>query len=148
MYITITGKVEEVNVREFSRQLREKQGDAWVSHEVMAQSIEVTLTIPTMRDRLRVAFTPEDAPSSDKLDQWELDESWVIITSSGVRANAFNGARGMAALVTFTGTDIREATPQERQKLQQARKAAKQEAKARRATAPAKAATASANGAA
>src|SRR5579863_8120622 len=114
MYITITGKVEEVNEREYPRQIKEKQGDAWVSREVTAHSIEVTLTIPTMRERLRVSFTPEEAPTMDKLDQWELEESWVIVTSSGLRANAFNGAKGMAALVTFVGTEIREATPQER----------------------------------
>jgi hypothetical protein len=48
------------------------------------------------------------------------------------RNNVRAGQKPVAALVVFQATDVREATPEERRKLQEARKAQKIQARQRR----------------
>jgi hypothetical protein len=73
------------------------------------------------------------------LEQWELDEAWVVVTARGLRAlgfartNARAGEKAVGALVVFQAAEVREATQEERKKLQEARKADKLLTKQRRA---------------
>src|SRR5215472_12676235 len=124
MYITIFGKVEEVNDASYSR-LTKKQGK---EVEETVQRWELSLTIPGMRDRVRVNLSPEVAPKQDTLDTWELEETWVYVAADSMRTVAFDGSKGAGAIVTFNAVEVREAKPEERQKLQQARKDAKAKA--------------------
>src|SRR5215831_11308977 len=126
MYITIFGKAEEVNDASYQR-LTKKQGK---EIEETVQRWELSLTIPGMRDRVRVNLTPDIAPKQDIMDTWELEETWVMVSADGMRTVAFDGSKGAGAIVTFNAVDVREAKPEERQKLQQARKAAKEKSKA------------------
>jgi hypothetical protein len=68
-----------------------------------------------------------------------MEESWVVVSANGMRALGFErsnvraGEKAVGALVIFQGAAAREATAEERKKLQEARKAAKLQAKQRRA---------------
>src|SRR5262249_11216453 len=73
------------------------------------------------------------------LEQWEMDETWVVVSSNTMRAlgftrsNARPGEKAVGALVIFQATDVREATADERKALMEARKASKLQARQRRA---------------
>jgi hypothetical protein len=128
-YFEITAKVEEVN--ESSYTLKS-------TGEVISK-IQLSLVVPSMRDRVLCELPLDKAPTPDTLDKWELDESWVVVSAEGMRALAFErsnaraGEKPVGALVVFQGVAAREAKPEERKELQQARKAQKIQAKQRRA---------------
>ena len=128
-YFEITAKVEEVN--ESSYTLKS-------TGEVITK-VQLSLVVPSMRDRVLCELPLEKSPTPEMLDRWELDESWVVISAEDMRALAFErtnaraGEKPVGALVVFQAVAAREATPQERKDLQQARKAQKVEAKQRRA---------------
>jgi hypothetical protein len=92
-----------------------------------------------MRDRVLCELPLEKAPKPETLDQWEMEESWVVVSAEGMRALAFErsnaraGEKPVGALVVFQGVEAREASAEERKALQQARKAQKMQAKQRRA---------------
>ena len=73
------------------------------------------------------------------MSQWELEESWLVVSASAMRTitfdrqNARPGEKKSAAFVVYVGTNAREATADERKQLQAARKAQKTQAKQRRA---------------
>ncbi len=134
MYFTITAKVEEVNDASYERTV--KQADGSTTPEQVTQ-FELSLTVPTMRDRVRVTFAADVAPKMEDMDKWELEETWVVVQADVMRSAAFEGSNGATALVSFNGIEIREATTAERKELQNARKAAKIKAKQRRADAKA-----------
>jgi hypothetical protein len=140
MYFTILAKVDEVNDSSYERTVNQGKKD---EHQETVQQFEIALSVPGMRDRVRVTFTPENlSVTQDKLDQWELEETWVMVKADSMRANAFDGSRGATALVSFNGVEVREATNDERKQLQQARKASKLKGKERRASAKAERAAA------
>jgi hypothetical protein len=128
-YFEITGKIEEVN--ESSYTLKS-------TGEVITK-MQLSLVVPSMRDRVLCELPLEEAPTPDTLDKWELDESWVVVSAESMRALAFErnnvraGEKPVGALVIFQAVAARETTPQERKDLQQARKAQKVQAKQRRA---------------
>ena len=128
-YFEITAKVEEVN--ESSYTLKS-------TGEVITK-IQLSLVVPSMRDRVLCELPLEKAPTPETLDTWELDECWVVVSADGMRALAFErsnaraGEKPVGALVVFQGVEAREAKPEERKQLQQARKAQKVQAKQRRA---------------
>src|SRR5262249_1518994 len=72
------------------------------------------------------------------LEQWEMDETWLVVTARGLRAlgfartNARAGEKAVGALVVFQAAEVREATQEERKRLHEARKADKLLAKQRR----------------
>jgi hypothetical protein len=134
MYFTIIGRVEETNDASYTREIKKKDGT--VTEEIVTQ-FEIALTIPGMRDRVRVTFNAENAPTQELMEKWELDEPWVVVQADSMRANAFEGNRGATALVSFNGVDIHEASADERKKLQSARKEVKQKNKTRRVQAKA-----------
>ena len=120
-YFEITAKVEEVN--ESSYTLKS-------TGEVISK-VQLSLVVPSMRDRVLCELPLEKAPTPDTLDKWEMEESWVVVSAEGMRALAFErsnaraGEKSVGALVVFQGVEAREAKPEERKALQEARKAQK-----------------------
>jgi hypothetical protein len=125
----ITGKVEETDESSYTNK---------TSGEIVTK-IQLSLVIPTMRDRVRCELPLELAPTADLLSRWELEESWVVVSAESMRALAFErsnvrpGEKPVGALVVFQATKVREASVEERKQLQEARKAQKLQAKQRRA---------------
>jgi hypothetical protein len=129
MYITLIGKVEEVDESSYTVQ---------TTGEVVSK-IQLSLVIPGMRERLMCELPLDAAPKPATLEQWEMDETWVVVSSTGLRAlgfartNARAGEKAVGAMVVFQASEVREASQEERKKLQEARKAEKVRAKQRRA---------------
>jgi hypothetical protein len=129
MYITLIGKVEEVDESSYTVQ----------STGEVVSKIQLSLVIPGMRERVQCELPLDAAPKAATLEQWELDETWVVVTARGLRAlgfartNARAGEKAVGALVVFQAAEVREATQEERKKLQEARKADMLLAKQRRA---------------
>ncbi|MGO8950470.1 MAG: hypothetical protein ACLQUY_22985 [Ktedonobacterales bacterium] len=128
-YFEITAKVEEVNESSYTLQ----------STGEIVTKVQLSLVVPSMRDRVLCELPLDKAPTPDTLDKWELEESWVVVSAEGMRALAFErsnaraGEKPVGALVVFQGVEAREASADERKALQQARKAQKVQAKQRRA---------------
>jgi hypothetical protein len=128
-YFQITAKVEEVNESSYTLQS---------TGEVITK-VQLSLVVPGMRDRVLCELPQAEAPKADQLDRWELEEAWVVVSAEGMRALAFEranaraGEKPVGALVVFQGTEVREATADERKALQQARKAQKVKQKQARA---------------
>jgi hypothetical protein len=128
-YFEITAKVEEVDESSYTVQ----------STGEIVTKIQLSLVVPGMRERVLCELPPEVAPKPDILDRWEMEESWVVVSAAGMRALGFArsnvraGEKAVGALVIFQGEAVREATTEERKRLQEARKAAKLQAKQRRA---------------
>lgn len=128
-YFEIAAKCEEVDENSYTI---ESTGE-------VVTKIQLSLFVPTMRDRVLCEIPLEKAPSTDQLSKWELDESWLVVSAVGMRALAFErsnaraGEKPVGALVIFQAVAIREATSDERKQLQEARKAQKLQAKQRRA---------------
>ena len=128
-YFEITAKVEEVNESSYTVQ---------ATGEIVTK-IQLSLVVPAMRERVLCELPLEAAPKADLLDRWEMEESWVVVSADGMRALGFTrasvraGEKAVGAMVVFQGAAVREATAEERRRLQEARKAAKLQAKQRRA---------------
>lgn len=128
-YFEITAKCEEVNESSYTVQ----------STGEIVTKVQLSLVVPTMRDRVLCEIPLEHAPTPDQLNTWELDERWLVVSADGMRALAFErsnaraGEKPVGALVVFQAVAVREATPDERKQLQEARKAQKLQAKQRRA---------------
>jgi hypothetical protein len=129
MYITLIGKVEEVDESSYTVQ----------STGEVVSKIQLSLVIPGMRERVQCELPLDAAPKAATLEQWEMDEAWVVVTAGGLRALGFvrnnmrAGEKAVGAMVVFQAVEVREATQDERKKLQEARKADKLLAKQRRA---------------
>ncbi len=128
-YFEITAKVEEVNESSYTQQ---------ATGEIITK-VQLSLVVPSMRERVLCELPLEAAPKTDQLDRWEMEESWVVVSADSMRALGFTrnsvraGEKAVGALVIFQGAAVREATAEERKRLQEARKAAKLQAKQRRA---------------
>jgi hypothetical protein len=126
---TITGRVRETEQSSYTNKS---------SGEVIEKR-QLSLDVPGMRESVLVEFDLEHAPKDDLLDQWELDEAWVVVGAESMRALAFNrrnprpGESSLSAMVVFRGVEARPVTADERRSLQTARKQQKQQEKARRA---------------
>jgi hypothetical protein len=131
-YFQITAKVESVDESSYERTLADGKTET-------VSKFQLSLVVPTMRERVLCELPLEAAPKSDILDRWELEEAWVVVSADGMRAlgfkrkNARPGENENGALVVFQASAVREASEQERRDLQQARRAAKVQAKQRRA---------------
>src|SRR5262249_22607459 len=127
-YFNITAKLEEINESSYTNR---------TTGEVITK-IQLSLVVPSMRDRVLCELPLEKSPKTDTLDRWELEESWVVVSAEAMRALAFErtnaraGEKPVGALVVFQAVDVREATADERKQLQAARKAQKIAAKQRR----------------
>lgn len=130
-YFQILGKCEEIDDSSYTRTRDGKQ-------EIISK-IQLSLIVPGMQDRVRVELPLELAPSTELLGQWELEETWMVVNATSMRAMSFRrtnprpGEKELSAFVVFAGASVREASAEERKQLQQARKAQKIAAKQRRA---------------
>jgi hypothetical protein len=128
-YFEIAAKCEEVDESSYTI---ESTGE-------VVTKIQLSLVVPTMRDRVLCELPIDKAPTTDQLSKWELDEAWLVVSAEGMRALAFErsnvraGEKPVGAMVIFQAVAVREATADERKQLQEARKAQKLQAKQRRA---------------
>jgi regulator of protease activity HflC (stomatin/prohibitin superfamily) len=131
-YFTLMGRCEESDDASYERTLDDGKKET-------VTKVQLSLVIPSMQDRVRVELPQEAAPSTDLLARWELEESWLVVSATGMRVISFDrskprpGEKKSGAFVVFQGVEVREATTEERQQLQAARKAQKTRAKQRRA---------------
>src|SRR5260221_12217843 len=92
-----------------------------------------------MQDRVRCELPLELAPNPEPLERWEMDEVWVVVSADSMRALAFArsnarpGEKAVGALVISPASEVREASGEERKRLQERRRAQKVQAKQRRA---------------
>lgn len=128
-YFSITAKVEEVNESSYTNQ----------STGEIITKVQLSLVVPSMRDRVLCELPLDRAPKPELLERWELEESWVVVSAEGMRALAFQrsnaraGEKPVGAIVVFQAVDAREASADERKQLQAARTAQKLQQKQRRA---------------
>jgi hypothetical protein len=131
-YINVLGRCEDVDEDEFETEGADGQN-------LVRKKWQFNLTLPTMRERLMVEIAAESAPAQDQMQRWELEESWLMVGCSSLRALGFTrkkvraGEKAAGALVIFQAAEIREASAEERKQLQAARREQKKVAKARRA---------------
>src|SRR5215467_8907219 len=78
-YFQITGKCEEVNESTYTIQ----------STGEIVTKIQLSLVVPGMRERVLCELPAAEAPKTDVLDRWELEEMWVVVGAEGMRALAF-----------------------------------------------------------
>jgi hypothetical protein len=103
-YFQITVKGEEVNESLYTLQ----------STGEIITKVQLSLVVPSMRDRVLCELPVEKAPKADILEKWELDESWVDVSAEGMRALAFErrnaraGEKPVGALVVFQAVEARD----------------------------------------
>jgi hypothetical protein len=125
----ITGKGEQVDESTYTVQ----------STGEVVTKMQLTLNVPGLTDRVLCEMPLDVAPKSDILEQWGMDETWLVVSANTMRAlgftrsNARPGEKAVGALVIFQATEVREATADERRALMEARKVSKLQAKQRRA---------------
>jgi hypothetical protein len=128
-YFQITAKCEEVDESSYTIQ----------STGEVVTKVQLSLVVPSMRERVLCELPLEAAPKPEILERWELDESWLVVSADGMRALAFTrsnvraGEKAVGSMVIFQAAAVREASPEERKQLQEARKVQKVQAKQRRA---------------
>src|SRR5580765_8212362 len=125
----ITGKAEQTDESSYTVQ----------STGEVVNKIQLTLNVAGMTDRVLCEMPLDVAPKSDVMEQWEMEETWLVVSANTMRAlgftrsNARPGEKAVGALVIFQATEVREATADERRALMEARKVSKLQAKQRRA---------------
>ena len=125
----ITGKAEQTDESSYTVQ----------STGEVVTKIQLTLNVPGMNDRVLCEMPLNVSPEPDILEQWEMEETWLVVSANTMRALGFTrsnvrpGEKAVGALVIFQATDVREATADERRALIEARKVSKLQAKQRRA---------------
>ncbi len=75
-YFQIIGKCEETDDSSYTRTTADGK-------EETVSKVQLSLVIPGMQDRVRVELPLELAPSTDLLSQWELEESWLVVSGDG-----------------------------------------------------------------
>jgi hypothetical protein len=112
----ITGKAEQTDESSYIMQS---------TGEVVTKN-QLTLNVPGMNDRVLCEMPLDVSPKSDMLEQWEMEETWLVVSASTMRAlgftrsNARPGEKAVGALVIFQAIDVREATADERRALMEA----------------------------
>jgi hypothetical protein len=125
----ITGKAEQTDESSYTVQ----------STGEVVTKVQLTLNVPGMQDRVLCEMPLDVSPKPDILEQWEMEESWLVVSANTMRAlgftrsNARPGEKAVGAMVIFQATDVREATSDERRAQMEARKVSKLQAKQRRA---------------
>ena len=146
MYFTIRGRAESAEDKSYQRTIQEKGKP---DREETVMRYQLTLTVPGMTDLVKCDLTPERVegmPAVKVMEQWELDETWVVVTADAMRLSKGETDGRAWALVTFSATKVEEMSQQERATLVDARRKVKsarkqKSAEARKAKAEAKKAT-------
>src|SRR5215472_1309678 len=109
-YFELTGKAEQTDESTYTVQ----------STGEIITKIQLTLNIPGMNERVLCEMPLDVAPKPDILEQWEMEETWLVVSANTMRAlgftrsNARPGEKPVGALVIFQATEVREATADER----------------------------------
>jgi hypothetical protein len=125
----LTGRAVEVDESSYTVQ----------STGEVVTKMQLTLNVAGMTDRVLCEMPLDVAPKSDVMEQWEMEETWLVVSANTMRAlgftrsNARPGEKAVGALVIFQATEVREATAEERRALMEARKVSKLQARQRRA---------------
>jgi hypothetical protein len=125
----LTGRAVEVDESSYTVQ----------STGEVVTKMQLTLNVAGMTDRVLCEMPLDVSPKSDTLEQWEMEETWLVVSANTMRAlgftrsNARPGEKAVGAMVIFQATDVREATADERRSLMEQRKKDKARAKAARA---------------
>jgi hypothetical protein len=75
----ITGKAEQTDESSYT---------AHSTGEVVTK-IQLTLHVPGMNDWVLSEMPLEVSPKPDILEQWELEESWLVVSANTMRALGF-----------------------------------------------------------
>src|SRR5256885_184609 len=108
-YFTLIGKCEEAEDTSYERKTDDGKTEK-------VQKFQLSLAMPGMQDPVRVEFAQEVAPTTDQMNQWELEENWLVVSASAMRTitfdrqNARPGEKKSAAFVVYVGSNAREAT--------------------------------------
>jgi hypothetical protein len=125
----LTGKAEQTDESSYTVQ----------STGEVVTKIQLILNVPGMMDQALCEMPLAVSPKPDILEQWEMEESWLVVSANTmwalgfISSNARPGETAVGALVIFQATEAREATAGERRALMEARKVSKLQAKQRRA---------------
>ena len=125
MYFSIRGRTESIEDKSYQRTIQEKGKP---DREETVTRYQLTLTVPGMTDLVKCDLTPERVegmPAMKVMEQWELDETWVVVSADAMRL-AKGDTDGRAwALVTFSATKVEEMSQAERSTLVDARRKVK-----------------------
>src|SRR5678815_4864400 len=75
----ITGKAEQTDESSYTVQ----------STGEVVTKIQLTLNVPGMTDRVLCEMPLDVSPKPDILEQWEMEESWLVVSASTMRALGF-----------------------------------------------------------
>jgi hypothetical protein len=73
-YFQLTGKAEQTDESTYTIQ----------STGEIVTKIQLTLNIPGMNERVLCEMPLDVAPKPDILEQWEMEESWLVVSASSV----------------------------------------------------------------
>jgi len=129
-YITVRGKVSAIEDTSYERTVKRNGQKATET----VQKFQLTVLQPGSVEPMQFDLDAQVAPDSAKMEQWELDETWVVVEADQMRrlvgTNADSGKAW--AIVSFPAIEVREMTPQEKQGMQAARKDTLQKRKAKK----------------
>jgi hypothetical protein len=75
----ITGKAEQTDESSYTVQ----------STGEIVTKIQLTLNVPGMNDRVLCEMPLDVSPKPDMLEQWEMEESWLVVSANTMRALGF-----------------------------------------------------------
>ena len=125
MYFTIRGRAESAEDKSYQRTIQEKGKP---DREETVMRYQLTLTVPGMTDLVKCDLTPERVegmPAVKVMEQWELDETWVVVSADAMRLSKGETDGRSWALVTFSAVKVEEMSQQERATLVDARRKVK-----------------------
>ena len=72
----ITGKAEQTDESSYTIQ----------STGEVVTKIQLTLNVPGMQDRVLCEMPLDVSPKPEILEQWEMEESWLVVSANTMRA--------------------------------------------------------------
>jgi hypothetical protein len=72
----ITGKAEQTDESSYTVQ----------STGEVVTKIQLTLNVPGMQDRVLCELPLDVSPKPDILEQWEMEETWLVVSANTMRA--------------------------------------------------------------
>ena len=75
----ITGKAEQTDESSYTIQ----------STGEVVTKIQLTLNVPGMQDRVLCEMPLDASPKPDILEQWEMEETWLVVSANTMRALGF-----------------------------------------------------------
>ena len=109
-YFQITAKCEEVEESSYTNQ----------STGEVVTKIQLSLVVPSMRERVLCELPLDVALKPELLERWELEESWLVVGAASMRAVAFTrsnvraGEKAVGSMVIFQAAEKQAATADQR----------------------------------